>query len=60
MDGTVITSGSKQLLYMLVEVLCDPGEIVLVEDPTYFIFLGILQSHGVEARGVRACCRICW
>src|SRR5437667_9885741 len=35
-DELVITNGSQQLLYLLTEVLCDPGDIVLVEDPTYF------------------------
>jgi 2-aminoadipate transaminase len=48
----LITSGSQQLLYMLTEALCDPGDIVLVEDPTYFVYLGIVQSHGLRARGV--------
>jgi 2-aminoadipate transaminase len=48
-----ITSGSQQLLYMISECLCDPGDIVLVEDPTYFVFLAIAQSHGVRCRGVR-------
>ena len=50
---TVITSGSQQVLYMLTEALCDPGDIVLVEDPTYFVYVGILQSHGINARAVR-------
>ena len=49
----IITNGSQQMLYMITEALCDPGDIVLVEDPSYFVFLGILQSHGVRARGVR-------
>ena len=35
------------------EALCDPGDIVLVEDPTYFVYLGIMQSRGVAGRGVR-------
>jgi 2-aminoadipate transaminase len=52
-DHVLITHGSQQLLYLSVEALCDPGDIVLVEDPTYFVFLGILQSHGVRARGIR-------
>jgi len=52
-DRMVITNGSQQMLYMITEALCDPGDIVLVEDPSYFVFLGILQSHGVRARGVR-------
>ena len=38
---------------MTVEALCDEGDIVLVEDPTYFVFLSILQSRGLRARGVR-------
>lgn len=52
-DALVIAHGSQQLLYLVTEVLCDPGDVVIVEDPTYFVFLGILQSRGVDARGVR-------
>lgn len=51
-ERLLITSGSQQLLYMVSEALCDPGDIVLVEDPTCFVYLGILQSHGIAARGV--------
>ena len=50
---TVITHGSQQFLYMATEALCDPDDIVLVEDPTYFVYLGIMQSRGVDGRGVR-------
>jgi 2-aminoadipate transaminase len=49
----LITSGSQQLLYMTTEALCDEGDIVLVEDPTYFVYLSILQSRGLRARTVR-------
>lgn len=52
-DRTVITNGSQQLLYLVTECLCDSGDIVLVEDPTYFVFLSIAQSHGLRCRGVR-------
>ncbi|MCX6893993.1 MAG: PLP-dependent aminotransferase family protein [Verrucomicrobia bacterium] len=52
-DRVLITNGSQQLLYMTAEALCDAGDIVIVEDPTYFVFLGIVQSHGLRARGVR-------
>ena len=50
---TLITGGSQQLLYMTLEALCDTGDIILVEDPTYFVFLSILQSRSLRARGVR-------
>ena len=52
-ERVLITSGSQQLLYMVTECLCDPGDIVLVEDPTYFVYLGIVQSHGFYGRGIR-------
>ena len=48
----LITHGSQQLLYLVTECLCDPGDIVLVEDPTYFVYLGIAQSHGLRCRGI--------
>ena len=51
-ERLLITSGSQQLLYMTAEALCDEGDIVLVEDPTYFVYLGIVQSRGLRARGV--------
>jgi 2-aminoadipate transaminase len=52
-ERLLITSGSQQLLYILTECLCDPGDVVLVEDPTYFVYLGIVQSHGLQCRGIR-------
>lgn len=52
-DEWVITHGSQQLLYLVTEVLCDPGDVVLLEDPTYFVYLGIAQSHGLRCRGIR-------
>jgi 2-aminoadipate transaminase len=52
-EQVLITGGSQQLLYMTLEALCDEGDIVLVEDPTYFVFLSILQSRGIQARGVK-------
>lgn len=52
-ERLLIASGSQQLLYMTTESLCDEGDIVLVEDPTYFVYLSILQSRGLRARAVR-------
>jgi 2-aminoadipate transaminase len=52
-EHVIITGGSQQLLYMTLEALCDEGDLVLVEDPTYFVFLSILQSRGLRARGVK-------
>jgi 2-aminoadipate transaminase len=52
-EHVIITGGSQQLLYMTIEALCDEGDFILVEDPTYFVFLSILQSRGIQARGVK-------
>lgn len=52
-DRLLITNGSQQLLYLVTEAICNPGDIVLVEDPTYFVYLGIAQSHGLRCRGIR-------
>ena len=52
-ERVLITGGSQQLLYMTLEAICDEGDIILVEDPTYFVFLSILQSRGIKARGVK-------
>jgi 2-aminoadipate transaminase len=51
-EDVVVTTGSQQLLYLLTEVLCDPGDIVLTEAPTYFVYLSVLESLGVRAVGV--------
>lgn len=52
-EQVLITHGSQQLLYLLTEALCDEGDIVIVEDPTYFVYLGIAQSRAIQCRGVR-------
>ena len=43
-----ITTGSQQLLYLIGEVLFDPGDIVITEAPSYFVFHSLLQSHGAK------------
>jgi 2-aminoadipate transaminase len=48
----VVTTGSAQLLYLVAEALLDPGDIVLVEAPTYFVFLGVLETRGARAIGI--------
>ena len=50
--GSFITNGSQQALYLAMQVLCDPGDIVLVDRPSYFVFLEMLRGLGVEARSI--------
>lgn len=51
-EQVILTAGSNQMLYLVGEVLLDPGDIVLCSAPTYFVYLGILASLGVRAVGV--------
>ncbi len=48
----VVTTGSAQFLYLVAEALLDPGDIVLVEAPTYFVFLGVLETRGARIIGI--------
>jgi len=48
----VVTTGSAQLLYLVTEALIDPGDIVLVEAPTYLVFLGVLETRGARVIGI--------
>jgi 2-aminoadipate transaminase len=53
-DNVVITAGSNQLLFLLGDVLCNPGDIVICAAPSYYVFLGTLANLGVQAVGVMA------
>jgi 2-aminoadipate transaminase len=45
-DDIVVTTGSQQSLYLIGDVLLDPGDIVIAANPSYFVFTGTLQSLG--------------
>ncbi len=47
-----VTNGSQQALYLAVQTLCEPGDIILVDRPSYFVFLELLGGLGVEARSL--------
>jgi 2-aminoadipate transaminase len=42
----LITTGSQQALYLIGDVLIDPGDIVIAANPCYFVFTGTLSSLG--------------
>lgn len=47
-----VTNGSQQALYLAMQVLCEPGDIVLVDRPSYFVYLEMLAGLGVRARSI--------
>lgn len=51
-DDVIITSGSQQFLYLLAETLLEPGDVVITEDPSYFVMIGALENFAVRLCGV--------
>ncbi len=49
-DDVVLATGSQQLLFMITDVLVDPGDIVITAWPSYFVYTGALETFGAEVR----------
>jgi 2-aminoadipate transaminase len=47
-DDVLITTGSQQLLYAAAELLLDPGDIVVTEAPSYFVYHAALAGRGAD------------
>lgn len=44
----LITSGSQQSLYLIMQCLLAPGDAVAIEDPSYYYSLSMFQSAGLR------------
>ncbi len=44
-DDVIVTSGSQMALDLVVRIFCNPGDVVLVEAPSYVGALGIFRSY---------------
>lgn len=51
-EQIVLTAGSNQLLFLISDAICDPGDIILCASPTYYVYLDSLRNLGVRAIGV--------
>lgn len=51
-DDIVLTNGSQQGIDNVVRAVVDPGEVVLVEAPTFMDAIRIFRSHDAEVVGV--------
>jgi GntR family transcriptional regulator of abcA and norABC len=47
-DSIMITTGSQQSLYLLIQCLLSPGDAIAVESPSYFRSLSMFQSSGLR------------
>ncbi|MBC2595300.1 PLP-dependent aminotransferase family protein [Ruficoccus amylovorans] len=48
-ESAFISNGSQQALYLAMQSLCDAGDVILVQRPTYFVFLELCRGLGIEA-----------
>lgn len=51
-DDVVVTVGSQMALDLLTRILCDPGDIVLTEGPSYVGALGSFAAYQADVRHV--------
>ncbi|GGD74578.1 aminotransferase-like domain-containing protein [Paenibacillus nasutitermitis] len=47
-DQMILTTGSQQAIDLLVRVLLEPGDVVLVENPTYLASLQVFSLSGLR------------
>jgi len=53
-DHMLITAGSNQILALLAEALLDPGDVILCDAPTYFVFTSIVKGLAGRCIGIAA------
>ncbi|MBN2579949.1 MAG: PLP-dependent aminotransferase family protein [Pirellulales bacterium] len=51
-EQVIVSAGSNQLLFLLGDILLNPGDIVICGSPSYYVYLGILGNLGARAVGV--------
>ncbi len=47
-DDVVITNGSQSALDLITRIMCDPGDVIIAEDPNYVGALGVFKSFQAE------------
>ena len=53
-EDVFLTNGSQQALFLALATLCDPGDIIFVQAPTYFVFLENTKALGLDVRSLPA------
>jgi len=51
-DDLIITSGATQVIDLAAKVLCNEGDVVICESPSFIGSLNAFRSYGVKLRGV--------
>jgi 2-aminoadipate transaminase len=53
LDEILLTTGSQQALDLFGWSMIDPGDVVIMEDPTYMAAINTFSNHGAEFASVR-------
>jgi len=51
-DDVVVTTGSQEALFVVARILIDPGDLIIVEEPTYLAAANVFREHGAEFEAV--------
>jgi len=51
-ENILITAGSQQAIYLVLQVLLKPGDVILVEDPTYSVALDLFRALNFQIIGI--------
>lgn len=52
-DSMIITSGSMQIVDFSLKILCNEGDVVLAEDPSFMAALDSIRSNGGRLVGIK-------
>ncbi len=48
-DDIVITHGAREAVRLALMAVCDPGDLIAIESPTFYGLLQVIESCGMEA-----------
>lgn len=51
-DELIITSGSQQVPDLAAKCFLEPGDVIIVENPSYYLTLDTFRGHGIRLIGV--------
>lgn len=51
-DSLMVTSGAQQVMDLVTKVLCNEGDVVICEDPSFIGSLNCFRAYGAELVGV--------
>ncbi|NCC87302.1 MAG: PLP-dependent aminotransferase family protein [Clostridia bacterium] len=52
-DGIIITSGAQQVMDLATKILCNEGDLIICEEPSFIGSLNCFKSYGAKLCGVK-------